>query len=511
VAEDTTSGAARSSGSGTDIRTFLIADIRGYTRYTHEYGDEAGSTLASAFAGIVRASVARFDGELLELRGDEALCVFGSPRQALRASVALQRRFHEHDDDGVAFPLGVGVGIALGEAVPTEGGYRGEALNVAARLCSLAHGGEVLASETVTAVAGRVEGVRSLGRRVVRVKGIAQPLQIVVIAPEVPYRTVGAEARPRARWTLAASVVVALAIAVIGGVTLSRAGNGPSAIPPPNNRSGFATIDPKTNRLTDFHRDVPLTGHPIIATDARSAWVLTDTVVRQVSLSNGRTIGRIPFNSADWVATGAGGLWVNENQQGALKSLLYRINPSSLEIEKRVAIAGDSAWLTTDRRGVWFCANGLLTLVSQDGQVNGRYPVNCLQGSDGADSLVAADNALWVLSTEGVERIDPMSGRIEHTIPPPAPSRVCAGLGAIWVLTETSVVEIDPATNRAVRRFAVPGGQGIAAAFGSVWVGNLDHVIRINPTTGTHVAIHTGAIAEQLVSGGGQLWVSLLD
>lgn len=67
-----------------------------------------------------------------------------------------------------------------------------------------------------------------------------------------------------------------------------------------------------------------------------------------------------------------------------------------------------------------------------------------MQGSDQTDSLVAADNALWVLATDGVERIDPMTGRIEHTIPPPAPSRVCAGLGAICVLTETSVVESTP-------------------------------------------------------------------
>lgn len=80
----------------------------------------------------------------------------------------------------------------------------------------------------------------------------------------------------------------------------------------------------------------------IIATDAKYAWVLTDTAVRQVSLSNGRTIGRIPFGSADWLAAGAGGLWVTENEQGVLRSLLYRINPSSLD-EKRVEVPGNSA------------------------------------------------------------------------------------------------------------------------------------------------------------------------
>ena len=117
------------------IRTFLIADVRGYTRFTQEHGDEAASELAAGFAGIVRSTVPEFAGELLELRGDEALCVFGSARQALRASVEVQRRLRTASDNRPAFPLGVGVGLDAGEAVPTEGGYRGAALNVAARLC----------------------------------------------------------------------------------------------------------------------------------------------------------------------------------------------------------------------------------------------------------------------------------------------------------------------------------------------------------------------------------------
>lgn len=511
MAEDARSGKVEPSVSGADIRTFLIADVRGYTRYTHQHGDEAASTLASAFAGIVRVTVSMFDGELLELRGDEALCVFRSPRQAIRAAVALQRRFHEPGDDGTAFPLGVGIGIALGEAVPTEGGYRGEALNVAARLCSIARGGEVLASDTVTAVAGRVDGVRSAGRRVVRVKGIREPLQIVAMAPEVPYRPVVAKGRLRARWIVAASVLAALVVAVVGGVTLSRAGShGAPAVPPLEVRSGFATIDPRTNRVDDFHRDIPLTGYPIIAVGARHAWVLTDNVVRQVSLASGRTVGRIPFAGADWLVEGAGGLWVNENQD-IPQNLLYRIDPSSLQIQQRVVVSDASGWLTSDARGVWFCANGILTVVSPHGQTAGHYPVHCVNGVDGTDSLVAAYGALWVLSLQGVERIDPASGRIEQTIPPFAPSRICAGMGAIWVLTGGSVVEIDPATNRAVRHFSVPGGEAIAAAFGSLWVSTLDHIIRIDPTTGKRIVIPAGAVPEQLVAGGGRLWVSLLD
>jgi adenylate cyclase len=147
VAEDTRSGAAAPLVSGADIRTFLFADMRGYTRFTQEHGDDAASALAGRFADLVKETVPTFEGELLELRGDEALCVFGSARPALRASVDLQRRLRTPTDEEVAFPIGVGMGLDAGEAVPTQGGYRGASLNLAARLCALAKPGEVLVTE----------------------------------------------------------------------------------------------------------------------------------------------------------------------------------------------------------------------------------------------------------------------------------------------------------------------------------------------------------------------------
>ena len=47
---------------------------------------------------------------MLELRGDEALCVFGSPRSAIRAAVALQERFVEETIADPSLPLTVGIG-----------------------------------------------------------------------------------------------------------------------------------------------------------------------------------------------------------------------------------------------------------------------------------------------------------------------------------------------------------------------------------------------------------------
>src|SRR5205823_1584424 len=97
-------------------------------------------------------------GRVLELRGDEALAVFGSPRQALRAAVELQGRFAAKSEE--AHPLKVGIGLDAGEAVRVEGGYRWAALNLAARLCQLAGPGGLLAALPSGALVAREEELR---------------------------------------------------------------------------------------------------------------------------------------------------------------------------------------------------------------------------------------------------------------------------------------------------------------------------------------------------------------
>ncbi len=163
------------------VRTFLIADIRGYTDFTHRRGDEAGARLAMAFAGLTREAVEGRGGELLELRGDEGLAVFTSPRQALRAALDAQARYddysREHPDD----QLNVGIGIDAGEAVPVEGGYRGSALNMAARLCGAALPAEILATEAVSHLAGPVDGLTYADGGKRPLKGMPEKVRVVRI------------------------------------------------------------------------------------------------------------------------------------------------------------------------------------------------------------------------------------------------------------------------------------------------------------------------------------------
>lgn len=166
-----------SSGEGlpAEILSFLFADIRGYTRFTREHGDEAAARLAARLADLSEEVVREHLGRIVELRGDEVMAVFSSARRALHAAVALQRRLEQNDD------LQVGIGLDAGEAVPVKDGYRGGALNMAARLCALAGPGEVLATRTVIALSGTVEDLRYEERPPVTLKGFADTVPVVSI------------------------------------------------------------------------------------------------------------------------------------------------------------------------------------------------------------------------------------------------------------------------------------------------------------------------------------------
>ena len=167
------------------IKTFLIADVRGYTAFTDDRGDEAAARLATRFGELVRSSLETAGGSMIELRGDEALVVFDSARKAVRAAIALQVLFIDETVSDPTLPLAVGIGLDAGEAVPVDGGYRGGALNLAARLCSLAGPGEVLASREVAHLARKVEGIKYVERGSIRLKGLTDPIEVIRVRPEL--------------------------------------------------------------------------------------------------------------------------------------------------------------------------------------------------------------------------------------------------------------------------------------------------------------------------------------
>lgn len=164
------------------IFVFMIADIRGYSHFTQRYGDKAAARLAIRFAEHSRAAMERWGGRLVEVRGDEALGVFASAQQALRAAHDLHARYAEATRDNPEWPDGVGVGLDVGEAEPVDGGYRGAALNRAARLCALAGPGETLVTTGVAYISPMVDGVTFIARGQEQLRGIDGAVPILLAA-----------------------------------------------------------------------------------------------------------------------------------------------------------------------------------------------------------------------------------------------------------------------------------------------------------------------------------------
>src|SRR5215470_4679495 len=112
----------------TEERTFLIADVRNYTAFTQEQGDQAAARLTMKFTALAAASARQHQGRLLSQRGDEIVAVFTSPRRALRAALALIAICVEETGRDPSLPLYVGVGVAAGKVVRVGEDYRGAAL-----------------------------------------------------------------------------------------------------------------------------------------------------------------------------------------------------------------------------------------------------------------------------------------------------------------------------------------------------------------------------------------------
>src|SRR5262249_49108476 len=95
---------------------------------------------------ILRNAVVSHAGYVVKTTGDGMHAVFVTARDAVGAAVAGQRALAA-ERWGATGPLRVRMGIHTGEAQRREGDYYGTVLNRAARLTSVASGGQIVVSQ----------------------------------------------------------------------------------------------------------------------------------------------------------------------------------------------------------------------------------------------------------------------------------------------------------------------------------------------------------------------------
>jgi class 3 adenylate cyclase len=150
----------------TGFVTLVMTDMEGSTALLRRLGDRYAALLNDV-RGAIRVAVLRGSGREIDARADEFFAVFERPAAALEAAVALQRALGARTwPDGV--DVRVRVGIHSGRPTLTDAGYIGLAVHATARLCSAAHGGQiVLSADTRAAVGDAVPAglrFRNLGR-----------------------------------------------------------------------------------------------------------------------------------------------------------------------------------------------------------------------------------------------------------------------------------------------------------------------------------------------------------
>jgi class 3 adenylate cyclase len=145
--------------------TLLMTDIEGSTGLLHQLGD-AYAALLDEVRELQRSAVEGRGGITVDARGDELFAAFESPCGAVEAAVDVQRRLPERQWPG-GVTVRVRAGLHAGYPTVSDADYVGMAVHTVARICSAAHGGQVVVSgDTRTALTGMVpEGItlRSLG------------------------------------------------------------------------------------------------------------------------------------------------------------------------------------------------------------------------------------------------------------------------------------------------------------------------------------------------------------
>ncbi|MEZ5557474.1 MAG: tetratricopeptide repeat protein [Pseudomonadales bacterium] len=169
--------------------SLLLTDIEGSTRLLHRLGAEGYARAQAEHRTVLRAAFAAHGGVEVDTQGDAFFYVFPSARQCVGGAVAATRGLAgfawSHGD-----PVKVRMGMHSGEPQPTDEGYVGIVVNMAARISAIGHGGQILLSAASAAELGdslAASGItlRDMGEH--RLKDLDQPQRLYqIVIPELP-------------------------------------------------------------------------------------------------------------------------------------------------------------------------------------------------------------------------------------------------------------------------------------------------------------------------------------
>jgi adenylate cyclase len=128
----------------------LFADISGSTRLYEILGDAAARTKVADCLDMLRSVVERYNGIVIKTIGDEIMCTFPTAEDAAAAACEMHEILEDDVTEQTAagpISLDIRVGMHYGPAILEAGDVFGDAVNVAARMASMAKGGQIITTQ----------------------------------------------------------------------------------------------------------------------------------------------------------------------------------------------------------------------------------------------------------------------------------------------------------------------------------------------------------------------------
>lgn len=152
-----------------------FADLSGFTSLSQRMSLPALSELLSTFASTASDVVHEHGGRVVKLIGDAIMWVNADPRRLAEVATHLV-----HHPLAAKAGISVRAGLAYGEILAMDGDYFGPAVNLAARLVSVAEPGRVLAP---AAVCGQVPDWTAVPLAPVELRGFDEPVTPYELQP----------------------------------------------------------------------------------------------------------------------------------------------------------------------------------------------------------------------------------------------------------------------------------------------------------------------------------------
>ncbi len=127
----------------------MFADVAGSTRLYAEVGDDRAKEAITVCLEFLHQLTQQFGGRKIKTIGDEIMCQFPDADAAVNASLAMQRGMAQVPP-GLSIPLKIKVGLHFGPMLEEAGDVFGDAVNIAARMASIARADQIITTESTT-------------------------------------------------------------------------------------------------------------------------------------------------------------------------------------------------------------------------------------------------------------------------------------------------------------------------------------------------------------------------